>query len=314
MKFDFYGDKFKWFVGVVKGSFNDKNRVQVRIFGIHKTDDVTDISDEDLPPAIVLYPTTGGSTSGGNLSHGLKHGTWVFGFFADGDNCQQPVIIGVIDGGVNSGSNLQSDSNRAAAGVNSDGSLSSADYTGSTSTLTSQTSNVPGGSDREKAYNMLYELIEKSGRSGGSIHDQVCGIMGNIERESSFNIGSRNRNDAGAGKDSVGICQWNQDRLANLYRMFGTSPNLEQQISFLWWELQHVEKGPFAKLLQATNLTDAVIAMICFERPKGVFIPGRNGGSVDTNHSEFKIRYNFANGFKQKMKYTPRDVYASRGR
>ncbi len=68
---DFYGDKFRWFVGVVKDVGDDRSRVRVRIFGIHHTEDTTRVSDGDLPWATVLYPTTGGQTSGGNSSHNL---------------------------------------------------------------------------------------------------------------------------------------------------------------------------------------------------------------------------------------------------
>ena len=101
---DFYGDRFRWFTGVVKDVGFD-GRVRVRIFGIHHTEDIVRVSDGDLPWAIVLFPTTGGQTSGGNANHGLVNGTWVAGFFADGEDSQQPIIMGVINGGQGSVNN-----------------------------------------------------------------------------------------------------------------------------------------------------------------------------------------------------------------
>jgi hypothetical protein len=99
---DFYGDRFRWFVGVVKDVGDDRSRVRVRIFGIHHTEDTTKVSDGDLPWALVLYPTTGGQAGGGNASHNLTPGSWVVGFFCDGIDSQQPIVFGVINGGAES--------------------------------------------------------------------------------------------------------------------------------------------------------------------------------------------------------------------
>jgi len=69
-------------------------RVKVRILGYH-TSDLTTLSDEELPWALVMLPTTAGSGSGGNTTTPRFYGgEFVFGFFLDGDNGQQPVIIG----------------------------------------------------------------------------------------------------------------------------------------------------------------------------------------------------------------------------
>jgi len=69
-------------------------RVKVRILGYH-TSDLTTLSDEELPWALVMLPTTAGSGSGGNTTTPrFSGGEFVFGFFLDGDNGQQPVIIG----------------------------------------------------------------------------------------------------------------------------------------------------------------------------------------------------------------------------
>lgn len=90
---DFYGDQHKWFMGIVK-EVADNDRVKVRIFGIHRMDDTTNVSDGDLPLAMVMYPV---NSSGGG--HALAPGKWVCGFFADGDDCQQPIVVGVFKGG-----------------------------------------------------------------------------------------------------------------------------------------------------------------------------------------------------------------------
>jgi len=125
---DFYGDRFRWFIGVVKDTGDDKSRVRVRIFGIHHTEDQERVSDGDLPWALVLYPTTGGQTSGGNASHGLVPGTWVMGFFADGEDCQQPVVVGVINGG--DGSMNNTPGGTPSGGNNTDNNAANPSYSG----------------------------------------------------------------------------------------------------------------------------------------------------------------------------------------
>lgn len=73
-----------------------KYRVKVRILGYH-TADLNSLSDEDLPWALVMLPTTAGSGSGANaITPRFSGGEFVFGFFLDGDNGQQPVIIGTL--------------------------------------------------------------------------------------------------------------------------------------------------------------------------------------------------------------------------
>ena len=45
-----------------------------------------DISDEELPWAMVMYPVTaGGGSGGGSASANISQGTYVFGFYMDGD-------------------------------------------------------------------------------------------------------------------------------------------------------------------------------------------------------------------------------------
>jgi len=70
-------------------------RVKVQILGKHV--EVKNISDEQLPMAEVLLPTTAGSGHGGShQTPNLKQGMYVFGFFKDGKQGTQPVIIGVL--------------------------------------------------------------------------------------------------------------------------------------------------------------------------------------------------------------------------
>ena len=90
---------FTWFVGVVEDRYDPVTlgRVRVRCFGWH-TDDKTEIPTEDLPWAIVLTGAgNSASVSGvGTSPTGMVEGSWVVGFFMDGDRAQEPVIIGTI--------------------------------------------------------------------------------------------------------------------------------------------------------------------------------------------------------------------------
>lgn len=94
-----YGN-FAWFQGVVEDR-NDPlrlGRVRVRIIGYH-TDDLELIKTGDLPWAVPIMPVTSAGTSDIGLSPtGMVEGSHVVGFFADGINAQQPMIMGTILG------------------------------------------------------------------------------------------------------------------------------------------------------------------------------------------------------------------------
>ncbi len=73
-------------------------RVKVRIFGLHD-DNFSVLNPDDLPWALILIPTTESGVSGiGTSKGGIPPGTWVFGTYLDGENKQQPLILGSIQG------------------------------------------------------------------------------------------------------------------------------------------------------------------------------------------------------------------------
>lgn len=96
----FKSTDFNWFTGVVEDRHDPLllNRVRVRCFGWH-TENKRALPTEELPWASVLMPTTSSGTSGvGEGTHGLVEGSWVMGFFRDGNDAQDPVILGTIMG------------------------------------------------------------------------------------------------------------------------------------------------------------------------------------------------------------------------
>ena len=110
----FLGGDFLWWIGQVvdrcvweenslSGKFKNANsipgwgrRYKVRILGIHDAG-ITAIKDEELPWAQVMSPVTGGGGQA-NAVHtpNIRQGMMVFGFFLDGMDQQQPVIMGIL--------------------------------------------------------------------------------------------------------------------------------------------------------------------------------------------------------------------------
>lgn len=73
-------------------------RCRVRIFG-HHTGDTTSLSTQDLPWAIPLQSITSAAISGvGSTPVGIVPGSWVMGFFLDGQDAQKPIILGTVAG------------------------------------------------------------------------------------------------------------------------------------------------------------------------------------------------------------------------
>ena len=93
-------DGFNWFVGVVEDRKDPQTlgRLRVRCLGYH-TEKIDDLKTEDLPWAHVMNPITSATVSGiGQSPLGAVEGTWVVGFFQDGRDAQQPIIIGTLPG------------------------------------------------------------------------------------------------------------------------------------------------------------------------------------------------------------------------
>ena len=112
---NFFGrDSFRWWIGQVtdpkKGKWKDSMektraegggkeqnynlRCRVRIVGYHDCAD--DLPDDKLPMAHVLLPPNTTTVGGGGQTMQYQGGEVVVGFFADGDDAQQPIIFGTL--------------------------------------------------------------------------------------------------------------------------------------------------------------------------------------------------------------------------
>lgn len=82
-----------WFLGVVEDRSDPRRlgRIKVRCFDIHP-DNKDQVPTEDLPWAI---PVLGGYDT--NYKPPLE-GSWVFGFFLDGEDAQHPMVMGLVPG------------------------------------------------------------------------------------------------------------------------------------------------------------------------------------------------------------------------
>jgi Phage tail lysozyme len=268
---DFYGDRYRWFTGTVQYIGDDRSHVRVRIFGIHHTEDFEKIPNDALPWAMVLYPTTGGQTSGGNVSHNLTVGSWVVGFFADGIDSQQPIIVGVINGGQGSMNNSpRSSSANSTTPQSSNPSTTPSDIEPATTQLTGSTNQI-------KTYNYFWERISKEGSATGDIKVMVAAMVGNFMVESGDNINPQAYNGNDRGEASMGIAQWRggkYDRVTPFLKFCGISspvrppslPPLEQQLDYVWHELHTTEKTAYNSLLRSTTIDDATAAMEYYER------------------------------------------------
>lgn len=253
-----YGDSKRWFVGFVVEVI-DENYVRVRIFGTHNIKDRQKLPDTDIPPALVLYPTTGGQSGSGSMSHNLTVDTWVTGFFADGDDQQYPVVDGVINGSVGSMSTYSSQSG-AFVGEGS----TATDMTG---VDVNATTNIPGGSNPQKVYNYVFDKLKAEGASNDP-HLHISALIGALQVESLDKIDPAI--EGGYKGRAWGICQWLDPRRAQMFQRYGPTKRLDQQLDFMWWELNNTESTAKRLWLGATSLPDAVAGWAKYERADDV--------------------------------------------
>lgn len=206
---------------------------------------VSTVSPGDLPWATVLMPTTSSGHSGiGESRHGLKTDSWVVGFFADGDSCQMPIVVGVLPYGPGQGSRVNSPV--SALG----GSIAAA----------SPISPLVGNNNTLKAFDFFIKR--------NFTPEQAAGIIGCLLKESNMNPAAQNN--AGGGRGAYGIAQWRGARQENLDKFALVNnagrDNLQLQLEYIVNELNKSESLAYNLLQKTGNPTDACIAFAHFER------------------------------------------------
>lgn len=274
----------KSFYGVVEQVL-DESYVRVRVFGIHPLDR-TLVPTDMLPKALVLYPTTGGQVGGGAISHNIEVDSWVRGEFIDYPYCMQPIVTHVVQGTAYSMSTYASEGGEFVGQGSNVVDVSNIDI--------DATTNIPGGSTREQTYNYVYSKLKAEGVSDPHLSTSAC--MGVLLLETP-NI---NPTVVGGYKGRAwGICQWLGPRRKQLFAKFGRTKRLDQQLDFMWWELNNTERRAKGLWLRATNLPDAVAGFCAFERAEE-YINGR----VVRSHGNYKKRLQYAYQVYNSGKFT----------
>lgn len=89
----------------------------------------------------------------------------------------------------------------------------------------------------------------------GLTENQARGILGNLLQESNGNPNAINKNSG-----AYGIAQWLGDRKKNLFYRYNNAPTLDQQLEYIWEELNLNEKPALEKLLQTDTIAEATRA------------------------------------------------------
>lgn len=113
----------------------------------------------------------------------------------------------------------------------------------------------------------------------GLTRTQAKGIYGNIMQESGGNIKAVSTD----GNNSYGLAQWTGKRKQRLFSMYGPNPTINQQLDFLWWELNNTHKDALLSLKKTATVSQATkVFMDKFERPH-------------KNYANFNRRLKYAN-------------------
>lgn len=258
---EYYGDTFRWFVGVVIDN-NDPlqaGRVRVRIYGVH-SEDLGDVPHEALPWALPIIPSTEDGVSGLGRSTKLKPGAMVTGFFADGPQSQIPIIIGSLPrfaqatpGQLGEGSRYNTSSTIGST----ESPISKVDNAGANGAQgqTYSTKGAVGKTNTEKAYNFFLTTNQFS-------PIQAAAICGNLIKSSNMDPTKKQGSDQ---FQHFGLCQWStisgrKTLLDTFASERGIDHNsLETQLQFIMYEFteQGVRLYNFNKFTSAGNIAEA---------------------------------------------------------
>jgi len=114
------GEGFKWFFGVVEDRDDPAKvgRVRVRVHSVHSENKANVPTDKLKWATPINSIVSAGSGEIGLAPVGMAVGTTVFGFFADGNSAQIPIILGTL-AGIPENNSSKNDVSQLARGINS---------------------------------------------------------------------------------------------------------------------------------------------------------------------------------------------------
>tara|TARA_Y100000114_G_scaffold118165_1_gene112626 strand:+ start:1185 stop:2057 length:873 start_codon:yes stop_codon:yes gene_type:complete len=260
---DFYGDNFRWFVGMVVDVIDPLklDRVKVRIHGVHtgneqqqsKTE-ITKIKNDDLPWAQVVLPSTEPGVTGLGANVQIKNRAQVFGVFLDGKDSQHPLVLGTIP-------KIETEKNVTTEEVVQ---------------KSNEDVELTGSTNIEKSFYFLTSV-----EGGNFTPEQACGMIGNfcVESGASSNNGDINpvARSGFNNENSFGIAQWNPakaagNRFGELQKFsskIGKSyRSLDAQLRFVKFELETLPFLGLGQLRNAKSFKDATLVFQNkYERP-----------------------------------------------
>lgn len=99
--------------------------------------------------------------------------------------------------------------------------------------------------------------------SKGLTNFQAAGIVGNLMQESSLDHNIVNKSSG-----AYGLAQWLGSRKKALFKKYGNNPTFDQQLEFIWEELNTTERNAFLHLLTTKSYEDSTRSIMDkFERP-----------------------------------------------
>jgi len=305
----YYGNNFKSFYGKVI-NVNDPlqlGRVQVRIYGVH-TENEVDIPTKALPWASVVLPTTEGGVSGIGLNSGLKPFSTVYGVFADGENAQEPLVLGSVP-------SYQRDPLMKDTSFNFN--IGTHDFR----VPTRKPDNLKTPDDIDEQLLIGDSNIEKAwnwfrSKDGGEYSTvSTAGIIGNLWVESFASINNNDLNPSaiqGGGGPGRYLAQWEigSDRYNELEERSAGIPitSMYAQLRFISYELDKYPYFGKARLVQARTPEEASdIFMVLYERPKNYNGPLPKPRSLGGTGPDDYIPLRYSSAIERRE--TSRDIF-----